>query len=616
MGVFFGIWIIAALIWGLTPAPNSFFNPAPMPPNQEVYPYSDAAGYDLQSQSALIGQGLDNGRSVDNPFYPVFLVLVHLVSGQDYAANMALQAAIFAIFPALVYGLGKMLFGRPLGIMAALIIALRGYNSIASASMINLASPKQMLTDFPAAIGVILSILTLLILFEKEHVRPAETIWHGAALGFAFLIRPTALVILAISSLAVFIKRLPLGRRFGMVLLVLSGFVIFILPWGIRNSFVGKNAVMTYLNKIYLVKDARFPETRGDKTKWSEKGSSTEEARDSNAQNSDTGSCSTTCIAGVILNHFLHNVTGSVLTLPTSLIFDDLHHTLKSTHSVWLPTWTGGLDSKQVIILIASLGMLAAGIAASWTEKQTAGLIPLAVFIVYQLANSIGRTSGGRFIVPADWILLFYFTAGINEVLGKIYKPPSLPIAGPKAEVAFPARKWGMAASLVFLLGAIPVLLEVSLFLRPIAAPSPLNASPEEMLSGSIYSADEIANFLEENNSVLLTGQAMYPRYYGYQAINHQAEGGVKSVKFPHLEFHLINQRKTQPVVLYKLSPDQLPNGTQVIVLGCVQKNANYVDAIAIIANSSETTTYLRESSPTLHCPLQQPACDNNGNCK
>jgi len=82
-------------------------NPAPLPPNYEVYPYSDAAEYDLQSQSALIGQGFNQGKSMDNPLYPVFLFFVHLLSGQNYTINMALQAAIFAIFRIFSINRGK-----------------------------------------------------------------------------------------------------------------------------------------------------------------------------------------------------------------------------------------------------------------------------------------------------------------------------------------------------------------------------------------------------------------------------------------------------------------------------------------------------------------------------
>ena len=59
----FILWLAAFLIWQAEPMrKNSYFTPAPTPPNFEYYPYSDAAFYDTLSQSILIGQG----RSLDS----------------------------------------------------------------------------------------------------------------------------------------------------------------------------------------------------------------------------------------------------------------------------------------------------------------------------------------------------------------------------------------------------------------------------------------------------------------------------------------------------------------------------------------------------------------------
>ena len=122
--VFAAVWILGAALWATAPVTESYFNPRPKPPNRQMYPYSDAATYDLQSQSALLGYGLDNGGAVDNPMYPTFLVLVHRFAGQDYAASMAFQAAVLAVFPAVVYLLGTSILGRTAGVAAAMLITL------------------------------------------------------------------------------------------------------------------------------------------------------------------------------------------------------------------------------------------------------------------------------------------------------------------------------------------------------------------------------------------------------------------------------------------------------------------------------------------------------------
>ena len=100
VAIFLLIWVIGGYLWAKTPAPNGYLNPGPYPPTNETYPFSDADRFDIMSQYALIGQGLNNGKAYNRPVYPAFLVYVHLLSGQNYADNMGLQAAIFALFPA------------------------------------------------------------------------------------------------------------------------------------------------------------------------------------------------------------------------------------------------------------------------------------------------------------------------------------------------------------------------------------------------------------------------------------------------------------------------------------------------------------------------------------
>lgn len=616
--VFFSIWLISAFFWGITPAPKSFFNPAPLPPNNEVYPYSDAAGYDLQSQSALMGQGLNNGKIMDNPMYPAILVFIHLVSGQNYAANMALQAAIFAILPAIVYLLGKTLFGQTLGVTAAAMTLFRGCNSIASASTINLAGPKQMLTDFPTAIGVALSIYTLILLFDKRRQNPADAVWHGGAIGFAFLIRPTALVLLATAPLVALIQRFPYRKWLGIVTLTFIGFVLLVTPWGIRNNAIKQgSAVTTYLSKFYLVKEDRFPEAQNDKPDQPSSDNPSEPPQADGGRPADSLPAQIGTVLKTISNHFTHNLIGSVLILPTSAMFDDLHHTLRSPGTIWTPFWDGGLVFGQIITLLASLSVLSIGIAVSWSRNQIMGLAPLMVFLFYQFTNSIGRTSGGRFIVPVDWIIVIYFAAGLIGIYEMAFQQPVIKTVSPAAKTSSSSKSMVTASLFVFMLGAIPLLIESPFRHASVNDESPpANSNFQAVFSRTLYSQEEISTFLKNKDAVLLIGQAMYPRYFNYRAIAKHTEGGLKQTQFPHLEFYLIDQKGSRPTVLYKLTPIQLSNNTRVLVLGCRQRKNNRIDAIAIAIGESTSAVHIRDTNPILECPLQQPKCDNNGNCE
>jgi hypothetical protein len=147
--IFFFIWGITAFFWSREPLRQSFFAPGPYQPDSAYHPYSDAATFDIGSQFALIGQGINNGVFFDRALYMAFLVFLHVFARQDYVQIVALQAAIYAVFPAILYLLGKAIYGRSFGAILAVLAILRGINGIAAGSMINLANQKQLLTDFP-----------------------------------------------------------------------------------------------------------------------------------------------------------------------------------------------------------------------------------------------------------------------------------------------------------------------------------------------------------------------------------------------------------------------------------------------------------------------------------
>jgi hypothetical protein len=67
--------------------------------------------------------------------------------------------------------------------------------------------------------------------------------------------------------------------------------------------------------------------------------------------------------------------------------------------------------------LAANLIILSIGIGAAWKRVRFAALVPLMVFLFYNLANAFARTSGGRYIVPVDWVIYFYYAIGLIEVI-------------------------------------------------------------------------------------------------------------------------------------------------------------------------------------------------------
>ena len=60
--------------------------------------------------------------------------------------------------------------------------------------------------------------------------------------------------------------------------------------------------------------------------------------------------------------------------------------------------------------------LLALGLGTAWKRGHWMGMIPLIILVSYFLANSLSRTSGGRYLVPADWVVLIYYVLGLFTV--------------------------------------------------------------------------------------------------------------------------------------------------------------------------------------------------------
>ena len=75
----------------------------PYPPNNEMYPFSDAVGYDRAAMNALIGEGLGSKIYIDKPIYVAFLAIIHMLVGNQINSVVGLQVALIALLPVMLY---------------------------------------------------------------------------------------------------------------------------------------------------------------------------------------------------------------------------------------------------------------------------------------------------------------------------------------------------------------------------------------------------------------------------------------------------------------------------------------------------------------------------------
>ena len=377
------LWAVGAFLWAREPLQASYFSPGPYLPDFEFHPYSDAATFDLGSQFALIGQGINDGVFFDRVLYMGFLVFIHTIAGQDYAQAMALQAAIYAVFPAILYLLGKTVHSRTFGLILAMLAILRGINGIAASNMIDLAGQKQMLTDFPTAIFAAWFALAAVRWTKDPNRNYIHALWAGGIAGLAVMLRTHALFLGLFSVVLAAILYWNRKLR-GLVISVLLVIAMFAgaLPWGIHSC---GSVFDVYMVRIRNVIQGRYPPAELGQFPAATPPAATIVPATVTAPpvvvdplqqppvNPVVVEIQPTTIPVSLTTHFLHNVVTSVLILPASPFADDLQHTLKTVVPFWEQYWDGSMDAAAVLFVLLTLLLIALGISVSYKFARIAG---------------------------------------------------------------------------------------------------------------------------------------------------------------------------------------------------------------------------------------------------
>jgi len=634
--LFFLFWGITAFLWAREPVRPSFFAPGPYPPDNMYHPYSDAATFDLGSQFALIGQGIYNGVFFDRALYMAFLVFLHAIAGQDYIQLVAVQAAIYAVLPGILYLLGKEIHGRPFGLILAVLTILRGINGIAAGSMINLANQKQLLTDFPTVIFVSLFALLIIKWLKSPAKEYLHLLWAGGLIGLGIMLRTNMLFMLLLAALLMGIVywRKKLNAMLIGLLLVLTMFASTFV-WGAYN---GKSVFDVYIYRILLVIDARYPQLDPTDSQPALQGSNIPSLyladkdrkavvpasfqltsfKPANAHSIPPISPSRPSVGGGEKNegikpipvfvtiHFLHDVITSVFILPVHFRFDDLRHTLKYGDPFWDSYWDGSLTFGTGLFLTLNLLLISLGIGSGWKSARISGLVPLGIFIFYNFSNAFARTSGGRYLVPIDWIVLFYFALGLFQVI--LW---GMTLFGFKADSAQentsdipwtwePLKKAPLVIVFFLLVGAsIPF--SEQFFPKRYSAQTRsqflTSLEQEGHLQKMGFDKSTLSAFASQTPGFrIINGRALYPRsFWANEGVpKNRYPYGV--MEFPRIAFTIIGPYGWNSVILPQGEIPYFPDASDVIVLGC--QADNYLDALAVVVIKDQTVVYVRQPQP------------------
>lgn len=585
------LYLLAVTIWLLVPLDvvrNSFYVSID-PPTYQPFPYSDAGYYDSMAQSLFIGHPYQ-GEIPTRPLYILLLAFLHLLFGQRYDLLLAGQAFVFAFIPVVFYLLGQKLHSRAAGVTAALLFIFREWISLLVSSATRVSNSKTLLVDLPTLLLVSLACLLTLRWLERRDAKSALV--AGGSFGLLLLLRTQSMLLLPV---VLFMAALVFGLRrksfYSLSAFFALGVFLAIAPWLTHN----------YLDSGQVTFDASF-QYKVIASQYAYTGNLDLDNVDLEGRGvggilvqfllKDPG-----FVFGFIANHFLAGWVGGLLALPLSGVFSP-------ATSYWAG-WDGSLAWYNLALMLLYLAVIALGLGSAWRRAGWLGLLPLAFNVGYSAATAIGRFSGWRYDLPADWVPYFYFSLGFAELLviaaallgAQLSLAPSLNPSAPMR--ATRARDLLPAALLFIFIGSLPWLVTgfaAPRYVDPSAAA--LTAQLSQLPGGP--AAGEIEAFLAQPEAVLTQGRLLYPRYFyrGVGMSSANAWPAYATRNFPRQGFLLLNQTLTDAYFPTRDALD-FPQAADVLVLAC--QRADHL-AVRLIAFPQTGQSHL--SAPLIDpCP-------------
>ena len=588
--VFFLIWIITAWLWSKEPVKPDFLISAPVAPNFEMYPDYDARNYDLMSQFALIGQGINNHSLFDRVLYPAFLTYLHSFAGQNYDSLMAIQSSLFAVFPALLFLIGTNLYNQRAGIAIGVLSSLRGINSINIGNIIETAHQKQMLTEYPTAILLTLATLLLIIWAKNPSKNWKHASLSGVVIGLSTLLRPHTLIIIPLFLLFfIWEYRKRIKNLTSLSTLFILSALLGIIPW-VQFGSMDIAFSNLYLNRIEVIIHQRYPSLIPVPINPTDPSPITTPKDD--FQLSSAKSQNIKPVWLFTLDNMLNNLVTSIQFLPNSPYNIDAKTVVKKTDNFWKPYWDGGFKPWATFLIPINLLLIALGVGTSLTKAKITGVLPLLVLFAYYLINSLGRTSGGRYLVPVDWVVIIYYILGIMFIFDStklLFFQPNKTIQ-PFVDVSITASfDWkGIVFVLLFSLG-VGFLIPISEKINPRIFEIKTTDEKIRIFSSlkgnnSSFPEAELHQFLSTEKAVILIGRSLYPRQLKKgEGLDISVYSFYHSMPYPRTIFTLIGPDGKKVIILPTKEPPPIANATDTMVIGCRDNGFILAQVILII---------------------------------
>lgn len=630
------IWGLAVTVWTRIDMPHSYFSPGPYPPNNEMYPFSDAATYDKAAQMAVIGEGVGThyGQYVDKPFYVGFLAVIHLLVGSRMDPVTGAQVAVFALLPVLLYLTGRKLHSRLAGVLAAGLLIFREMNNIQGTLWVLSTNSRVLMSE--SLVTLLLALFVFLLLgWFKDRENYLYLVGSAGALGLAGMVRLNPFLLAPVTILAILLVNGKAWKKGLSAAVVFTAvFMLTLLPYMLQSYdrhgkllfFQSTLSGVVLDQRAFYALNTPAPVMTVTPEEQPAPAPVETEPEVENSLNETWNKI--TGVSRYASAHFFHNLVDGAAIFPTGLTLESLEKTVKAPNSFWSAEANGELNAGQFALVFLALAVIALGAAAGWSRSRWAGLVPAGFMFAYSLATAAARTSGGRYFIPADWVFLLYYAVGLSQLvvwlsawltdkqMGSVLRPVgSKPIK--KAAVWEP-----VVLTIAFMfVGSVPVILDRAIppkytQLQKYELRSQWKA--DWMLKPLGLTEQQWDSFIAQPASFVFKGRALYPRYYtqGQGEPDRFSAGRVQ--EFPRLVLEVIGPAGVEGMVTGVLPlekmPDALPNGADVTVLGC--RGEWNDDLLAVILEGEDGGILLRSPGTTWTCPVTPPMCDDNRVCR
>ncbi len=577
------LFFSAIIIWNIEPFTPHFFAPKVRPPNYEYYPYSDAQIYDITAQTLLNGEGYFNRGYVQRPLYGFMLFIFHKLVGQDYLNIVFFQTILYALFPVLMYFLGKKLFSPSVGIALVILTILRELTAFQASQWMEIVHSKLYMTDNWASFFALL--ITLLIIYwyfctKENHLL---LVLIGFVLGISLLMRINLLLLFIPIFIFVFFKaQKNIKTKFLRILILgLSTFVI-LLPWMVRNYYqTGEFGVEP--QKFRMVIETRF-NVQNDKNVEdpnSSKPSQMIMPENLKPNNSNSFFGRVFGILRFTTANFLHNEIHSLLIFPNSIFAESVKGVIENNAYIQ-ETWTGNLNFRQLLAIIINVLIIGIGISISFRKFKWFGLFPLSIHLFYNLSNGLARVSGWRYVIVTDWVVIIYYLVGMIFLFSIIFQKfgwvnintrdlidsENASIVDKKPEKN---RNGLLISSIIFVIFiAFGMVLSELLIDKKYSGEITKEEFINEIAMNDMdFDVNSLNKLLQDPDYVFIHSKAFYPRYYdpgeGEPAENIE---WLRAKESGNLGFMIISPVVAGVTLELNKSPDHFQHNQEVYIIG------------------------------------------------